>query len=68
MTLYLFSGMFVEARISEKNVLARIIHTFLSYDRHLHAISDRTRASRLNRPPGYASVAHCSVRSDLTHL
>jgi hypothetical protein len=45
--------------------LARIIHESLCYDRHLHAISGPTRASRLDI--GYAYVAHCCVRPNLTH-
>jgi hypothetical protein len=32
--------------------LTRIIHESLYCDRHLHAISVRTRASRLDIPPG----------------
>jgi hypothetical protein len=48
--------------------LARIIHESLYYDRHLHVISGRTRASRLDIPGRYACVAHCCVRPDLMHI
>jgi hypothetical protein len=33
-------------------LLARIIHESLCYDRHLHAIPGRTRASQLDIPAG----------------
>jgi hypothetical protein len=35
-----------------KTYLTRIIHESLYCDRHLHAVSVRTRASRLDIPPG----------------
>ncbi len=45
-------------------VLTRIIHAALCCDRHLHATSVRTRfASRHTH-----GVAHCCVRSNLTHI
>jgi hypothetical protein len=52
---YTSSNLFSSQRIEPR--LARIIHESLCYDRHLHVISGRTRASRLDIPAGIGPLS-----------